>query len=213
MGVKNWVTRALLNNGTLSPTFTNLTVNDQSTFPSGAYIAQYYGGTWINMSTSGPSGMGTGGPGMSPWIAYASNDGDWFPNTKSGDIVIRNGTGRILLGNVGDQDAILIIENQNLYQNAGYTTNSATLTGTTAGTVISSMPEQGVSKKVVAYANGYENHTTTAQTITFPTAFSNPPIITSNTTGLSLTVSTTELTITSPDNTTAYSGVIIVEGI
>ena len=92
-------------------------------------------------------------------------------------------------------------------------TNSATLTGTTAGTITSSMPEQGVAKKFVAYANGYENDTSTAQTITFPTAFSNPPIITSNTTGLSLSVSTTGLTINAPNNTTAYSGVIIVEGL
>ena len=103
----------------------------------------------------------------------------------------------------------------NLGLSAAFTqnTNSSTLTGTTAGTIVSSMPEQGVAKKFVAYANGYENDSTTAQTITFPTAFSNPPVVTTNTSGLTVTASTTELTINAPDSTTTYTGLIIVEGI
>lgn len=105
----------------------------------------------------------------------------------------------------------------NAAQNAAFlscaATNSATLTGTTAGSIVSTMPMQGVYKKFVAYASGYENNTTTAQTITFPVAFSNPPVILTNTTGLSVTASTTTLTINAPNNTTAYSGLIIVEGI
>ncbi len=88
-----------------------------------------------------------------------------------------------------------------------------TLTGTTAGSIVYSMPEQGSSyKKFIAYANGYENDTTTAQTITFPTAFTEPPVITTNTTGLTLSASTTTLTINAPDNTTTYTGWIIIEG-
>lgn len=95
-------------------------------------------------------------------------------------------------------------------------TASATLTGTTAGSVLFTMPQQGVYKKFVAYFNGYENNTTTAQTITFPTAFSNTPVITTNMLGdqgLPVTVNTTELTIKAPDNTTAYTGLLFVEGI
>ena len=91
--------------------------------------------------------------------------------------------------------------------------NSATLAGTTAGGITSTMPLQGVAKKFMAYANGYENDTATVQTITFPRAFSNPPVITTNTSGLSLSVSTTALTINAPNATTRFNGLIIVEGI
>ena len=92
-------------------------------------------------------------------------------------------------------------------------TNSATLTGITAGSIVSTQPQQGAYKKFVAQAVGYENDTSTAQTISFPKAFVNQPVITTNTTGLSLSVSTTALTINAPDATTTYSGLIIVEGI
>jgi hypothetical protein len=91
--------------------------------------------------------------------------------------------------------------------------NSTTLSGTTAGNILWTMPFQGVYKSFAAYANGYENNSTTNQTITFPVAFANTPVITTNTTGLSLSVSTTALTITAPNNTTTYSGFIKVEGL
>ncbi len=88
-----------------------------------------------------------------------------------------------------------------------------TLAGTTAGSVIYSMPFAGDNyKKFIAYFNGYENDTTTNQTITFPVAFANTPIIVANNTGLSLSASTTTLTITAPDNTTLYTGWVIIEG-
>ena len=90
-------------------------------------------------------------------------------------------------------------------------TNSS-LAGTTAGTIDYAMPEQGTWKKFMAIAAGYENDTTTAQTITFPVAFTNTPIVTQNTSGLTVSVSTTTLTITAPDATTTYSGYIFVEG-
>ncbi len=91
-------------------------------------------------------------------------------------------------------------------------TPTASLTGTTAGTVEYVMPEQGTYKKFVAYANGYENDTTTAQSITFPVAFANVPVVTTNTSGLTVSVTTTTLTITAPDVTTTYTGYVIVEG-
>ncbi|MGC8580446.1 MAG: hypothetical protein ACP5MB_10385, partial [bacterium] len=72
-----------------------------------------------------------------------------------------------------------------------------TITGTTAGSLIASMPEQGSSyKKVIVYANGYENNTTTAQTYTFPTSFTNTPVITTNSASIpGVTVSKTTLSI------------------
>jgi hypothetical protein len=98
---------------------------------------------------------------------------------------------------------------------AGYNkTNLAqtTLTGTTAGSVVWSQPEQGSAyKKFVAFANGYENTTATAQTVTFSTAFTNTPIIIGNSTGMTITASTTTLTLPASMSTTA-SGMIIIEG-
>ena len=92
-------------------------------------------------------------------------------------------------------------------------TSNSTLTGTTSGSVEHTMPMNGYYKKFVAYASGYVNNTTTNQTITFPTAFTNTPVVTTNSSGLTLSASTTTLTITAPNTTTAYSGLIIVEGI
>ena len=92
------------------------------------------------------------------------------------------------------------------------TAAAASLAGTTAGTVEYVMPEQGTYKKFVAYANGYENDTTTGQSITFPVAFTNVPVVTTNTSGLTVSVTTTTLTIAAPDVTTTYTGYVIVEG-
>ena len=92
-------------------------------------------------------------------------------------------------------------------------TPQTTITGTTAGSAIASMPEQGSSyKKVIVYLDGYENDSTTAQTYTFPTAFANTPVVSTNSASVpGVTVSTTELSL-APDTTTAYTGWIIVEG-
>jgi hypothetical protein len=89
---------------------------------------------------------------------------------------------------------------------------SGSLAGTTSGSVEYVMPAQAEYKKFVAYANGYENDTTTAQSITFPVAFTNVPVVTTNTSGLTVSVTTTTLTITAPDVTTTYTGYVIVEG-
>ncbi|MEM3846861.1 MAG: hypothetical protein QXU98_14285 [Candidatus Parvarchaeota archaeon] len=88
-----------------------------------------------------------------------------------------------------------------------------TIAGTTAGSFVASMPFQGSSyKKVIVYLNGYENDTTTAQTYTFPTAFTNTPVITTNSASVpGVSVSTTALSL-APDTTTAYTGWIIIEG-
>jgi len=100
---------------------------------------------------------------------------------------------------------------------SGFKVNTATpqstLSGTTAGSITYSMPfADGSYKKFIAYANGYENDTTTVQSITFPVAFSTVAGITYNSTGLNLTNSLTALTITAPDSTTTYTGMIVVEG-
>jgi len=88
-----------------------------------------------------------------------------------------------------------------------------TLSSTTAGSIAYSMPFINDNyKKFIAYANGYENDTATAQTIIFPVAFSTVANITFNNTGLTLTTSLTTLTISAPNNTNTYTGMIVIEG-
>jgi hypothetical protein len=88
----------------------------------------------------------------------------------------------------------------------------ASLTGTTAGSIQYSMYLQGQFKAIGMQAIGYENNTSTDQTITFPVAFTNTPVIVTNTTGLTLSVSTTALTITAPNSTNVYNGIIEIKG-
>ena len=96
------------------------------------------------------------------------------------------------------------VENPNTTQN--------TLTGTSAGSIVWSQPLQGSALKlVILYANGYENITTTAQTITFTKAFTNTPAVLVNTTGMTITVSTTGVTLPT-SMTAAATGWIIIAG-
>lgn len=84
--------------------------------------------------------------------------------------------------------------------------------GATAGTIYWSAPAQGTSWKVVSvYLDGYENDTTTADTVTFPTAFTYTPYM-DNVVGVKdATVSTTALSL-DPDNTTTYTGWVFIYG-
>jgi hypothetical protein len=85
--------------------------------------------------------------------------------------------------------------------------------GTTAGTVGMRFTEYASShKKLYITVNGYENDTTTDQTINFPIVFNTYEVIVANTTGLTISATTSGITITAPDATTTYSGIVIVEG-
>jgi hypothetical protein len=94
--------------------------------------------------------------------------------------------------------------------NPSNTVNS--FAGTTTGTVYWVMPFQGSGyKKVLVYLDAYENDTATAQTITYPTAFTQTPNITNPGAVPGVSTTTTALSI-DPDTTTAYTGWITVEG-
>ena len=86
-----------------------------------------------------------------------------------------------------------------------------TLAGTTSGSIIWNMPEQGQSKKVIIYFNAYENDTTTPQVITFPIPFTYIPseVNAGGTTGIIVTA--TDISI-DPDTTTTWTGYYILEG-
>jgi len=89
---------------------------------------------------------------------------------------------------------------------------TSTTNGTTAGTVTMNAVSYKLNyKKYVITFNGYENDTTTDQVINFPLPFNSAIIITNNT-GLTINLSTTVISITSPNSTTTYSGFVIVEG-
>lgn len=90
---------------------------------------------------------------------------------------------------------------------------SGSLAGTTAGSVSYEQITIGGIKIMVLYFNGYENDTTTNQTITFPIAYANAPTVAvGNSTLPAFSTSTTVLTITAPDATTTYTGTALVIG-
>jgi len=91
--------------------------------------------------------------------------------------------------------------------------DQSTTAGTTAGTVFMNEVEYHPQhKKILIQFSGYENDTTTNQTINFPLSFSTTAAITVNNTGLTISASTSGITITAPNSTTTYSGIAIVEG-
>ncbi len=93
--------------------------------------------------------------------------------------------------------------------------SATTYSGTTAGTINGYLVFQaGAFTMIVFQFSGYENDTTTNQTINYPANYTFPhqAFILSNQTGLTITATTSNLTITSPDSTTTYSGMLIVMG-
>ena len=89
----------------------------------------------------------------------------------------------------------------------------STTNGTTAGTVSMNAVEfRAEYKKYVITFSGYENDTTTNQTINYPLPFSSYAVITGNNTGLTVSTTTTGITITAPNSTATFSGIVIVEG-
>lgn len=97
--------------------------------------------------------------------------------------------------------------------NINISSTQQTITGTTAGSIVASMPFQGTTyKKAILYLDAYENDSTTAQTYTFPTSFTNSPVVSVNSATVpNVSVTTTKISI-APDTTTAYTGWIVVEG-
>ncbi len=96
---------------------------------------------------------------------------------------------------------------------AGLNESTTVLNGTTAGTVTYGMSTINGVGHFVANFDGYENDSATDQVITFETPFILAPMLLSNIAGLSFTVTATDLTITAPNSTAVFTGVIMVEGI
>ena len=115
--------------------------------------------------------------------------------------------------NVSSVSQALIEDNWAIDKSPNVPLLSTTVAGTTAGTVyVEEVNYRTNYKKAIFNLSGYENDTTTNQTINYPLPFSKTVAITANNTGLTVSASTTGITITSPASTTTYSGIIIVEG-
>jgi uncharacterized protein YjbI with pentapeptide repeats len=88
-----------------------------STANVGGITFEYYSGgltgSWIDIpiGTNFASGIGNGGPGVSPWIAYAGSPGFWFSNSVLGDICYRNVAGSLLFGNNAGVYTMQILNN------------------------------------------------------------------------------------------------------
>ena len=91
---------------------------------------------------------------------------------------------------------------------------NSTTNGTTAGTVnMIFMENTPIYKKLIITFTGYENDTTTDQTIDFPIPFNTYLTVSLNITGLTIPSFTkSSMTIAAPDSTTTYSGFMIFEG-
>ena len=94
-------------------------------------------------------------------------------------------------------------------------TNITTTEGTTAGTIkdYQVLSFEGLTKSDLIDFSGYENDTTTNQVITFANAYTTFNGIVANTTGLTITLSLTNITITAPDSTTLFNGIINIQGV
>ena len=94
-------------------------------------------------------------------------------------------------------------------------TNITVTDGTTAGTITDyqTLSFQGSTKTDLINVSGYENDSATNQVITFANAYTTFNGIIANTTGLTITLSLTNITITAPDTTTLYTGIITIQGV
>ncbi len=91
-----------------------------------ASISTWFSNTasWIDMPTSGPSGIGSGGAGTNPWVAYVASASQWFSDSTAGDIAYRNSAGKLLFGNTTGSSG-MVLSGDNL--GIGTTTPSAKL--------------------------------------------------------------------------------------
>ena len=92
-------------------------------------------GAWLNMPTTGPSGIGSGGAGVDAWIAYSQGNGQYIVGSQNGDIIYRNLTARMLFGNSGSEPASLIIGGNTVSVLSPFSTADSVSATATAGAV------------------------------------------------------------------------------
>ena len=128
------------------------------------------------------------------------------------DVQLGSGALNVPLLNIGGAPGFL---DTTLLGVARSETNITTTAGTTAGTITDyqTLSFQGSTKTDLINVSGYENDSATNQVITFANAYTTFNGIIANTTGLTITLSLTNITITAPDTTTLYTGIITIQGV
>ena len=112
-----------------------------------------------------------------------------------------------------NQTGININQAITIYGIQGGSATAISVAGTTAGTITGAQNTIfGITQAVLNF-NGYENNTVNNQTVSFAYVFDQTPTVGSNDTGLAINATTSGITITAPNNTTLYSGNVIIFGI
>ena len=98
----------------------NLTISTSSALGASANNSLTIGrapgdsGAWIDLPTNGPSGIGTGGNGSNPLVAYVSQSGNYVDDSQPGDTITRPPSGnafRIGFGSTGGPSALAVQAN------------------------------------------------------------------------------------------------------
>lgn len=174
-----------------SPSISNLTTT--GTLTAGevggqATFASWFSNTafWINMPTTGPSGIGSGGAGTNPWIAYAATSGHWFTDSSAGDNCYRNTAGKLLFGtSTGAYNlAILSNGNVNIKDNLGIGTASP---GTKLEVFGSITARPAATRDAVVLAGGAGGTTSLSVTLTPTTLTASRTLTLPDTTGTIVT--------------------------
>jgi len=189
-----------------------------------------FNGTLTRLITISPTTSGTTNSGQinltNAWLSKTpTGNGDYMIETNANIPIIwnfaettfwNNNTSYTLYlfdPNISTNDEYLNLYTHTMGNHGVILKTENSTSGTTAGAVsMKFITYLSIYKKLMIYLSGYENNTTTNQTINYPLPFSTSAIITGNNTGLTISASTTGITITSPNSTTAYSGIVIVEG-
>lgn len=181
--------------GTATPS-QKLDVAGTARFDGGALIQSFTNGTWINLPTTGPSGIGSGGPGVQAWIGYVQSNGQWFNDASAGDIAYRNTGGKLLWGNASSGAAMVLSSN-----NLGIGTLSPSEKLHVVGNIRSSSLAGTGSRMVVADVNG----TMSTAAIPTSTTYTGSTSVTLNGTSFERAALTGDVTASANSNATTIA--------
>lgn len=164
-----------------------------------------YSGITLNMYTSNSNNVFEAGTNFDIYVGVSIADTDYGPSGMVSSIKVsltETNTGTKYTANLSSRTS-----------SPPTATAKFSITIDTAGSFTASQSKSKRSyKKVLIYLDGYENDSTTAQTYTFPVPFSTVAVITTNSASVPVvSTSLTEFSI-APDTTTAYTGIIVIEG-